>query len=106
MNRLFNTAIALTLVTVLVASPALAKTHSFELDRGFSINGTQLGAGTYKLELNGNGGALIYKGRNQVAEAQVEVRPRSKSGQRAVILAADGAISEIRLKNQVVVFIR
>ncbi len=42
MHRLITTTITLALVTGMVASPALAKGHSFKLHRDATINGSQL----------------------------------------------------------------
>lgn len=107
MRRLFTVTLLLALVAALAASPLWAKSHSFKLLKDGSINGTQLAPGTYKLELNGQNEAVIYRDGEMVVKAQVEVRPANsvvRGG--SVLQAADGSIREIRLNSSVVVFLR
>ena len=106
MRRLFSTAAVLALAATLAAGSLWAETHSFKLFREGTINGTTLKPGTYKLELNGQGEALIYRGRQMVAKARVEVRASNGEARGSVLQAADGSIQEIRLHKQVVVFVR
>lgn len=107
MRKLFTVTFALALVAVLAASPVLAKTYSFKLFQNGKINDTQLKPGSYKLELNDNGEALIYEGKELVTKARVEVKPRTNGATRAsVLLDAEGNILEVRTKKQVVVFVR
>jgi hypothetical protein len=107
MRRLFTTIVAVALVAALAASPVLAKTHSFTLNQDSKINGVSLDAGKYKLELNGDTEAHIYKGRELVAKAPVNVKDLSNGSTRASVLCdAEGNVLEIRLKDQVVVFAR
>ena len=87
------------------AVPASAmKMYSFTLGHSGSINGTQLEAGTYKLELTDSGEAIVYQRGERIISTPVEVEPLLKSFARNSILIIDGAIKEIRLKKQVVVF--
>jgi len=107
MRKLFTSSIALALVLALAATPLLAKTHNFTLYQDGKINGTALEAGKYKLELNGDNEALIYRGKELVTKAPVEVKPRKNgSSSGSVLLDAKGNILEVRTKNQVVVFVR
>lgn len=106
MRRLFSTAAVLTLVATVAAGSLWAETHSFKLFREGTINGTTLKAGTYKLELNGQGEALIYSGRRMVAKARVEVRNSNGEARGSVLQDPDDSIREIRLNKQVVVFVR
>lgn len=108
MHRMFTTTIALALFTALAASPAQAKGHSFKLHRDATINGSQLKKRkTYRLELNGNNEALIYRNRELVTKALVEVKPvtdgRTRTG---VVLDSQGTVLEIRTKKHIVVFVR
>ncbi|MFQ5778445.1 MAG: hypothetical protein ACE5IP_10615 [Terriglobia bacterium] len=98
-------AVALALVATLVASPVLAKTYTFKLGRESSINGTKLEAGTYKLKLNENNEALVYRGKELLTKAQVEVQPAPK-GRSGVVYATDGSVREIRINKMIVVFVR
>lgn len=107
MRKLFTTTLAIALAAALAASPLSAKTHSFKLLRDATVNGAELRAGTYKLELNGQGEAVIYRSGEVVAKARVEVRPLENGSRRGTVLqGADGSIREIRLNKEVVVFVR
>jgi len=108
MNRLITTTITLALATGLAASPALAKGHSFKLHRDATINGSQLkGQKTYRLELNGNNEALIYRNHKLVTTAPVEVKPITDGISRnAVVFDSEGTILAIRTKKHVVVFVQ
>lgn len=109
MRKLFTAAIALALFVALAASPssALAKTHDFTLSQTAKINGTTLEAGKYKLELTGDTEAHIYKGNELVTKAPVEVKElKNGNTQASVLQDASGNVMEIRLKKQVVVFVR
>ena len=108
MHRLITTTITLALVTGLAASPALAKGHSFKLQRDATINGSQLkGQKTYRLELNGNNEALIYRNHKLVTTAPVEVKPITDSTIRnTVVLDSEGTVLAIRTKKHVVVFVQ
>ncbi len=108
MHRLITTTITLALATGLAASPALAKGHSFKLYRDATINGSQLkGQKTYRLELNGNDEALIYRNHKLVTTAPVEVKPITDGISRnAVVLDSDGTILAIHTKKHVVVFVQ
>ncbi|MFB3098048.1 MAG: hypothetical protein ACE1ZZ_05180, partial [Dehalococcoidia bacterium] len=72
------------------------------------INGSQLkGQKTYRLELNGNDEALIYRNQKLVTTAPVEVNPITDGISRnAVVLDSDGTILAIHTKKHVVVFVR
>ncbi len=108
MHRLITTTITLALVTGLAASPALAKGHSFKLNRDATINGSQLkGRKTYRLELNGNDEALIYRNHKLVTTAPVEVKPFTAGTIRnTVVLDSEDTVLAIRTKKHVVVFVR
>lgn len=107
MRKLMTAVLLTALVATVASSPLWAKTYSFRLSQAASINGTQLTPGAYKLELNGNNEALIYRNGKLLTKATVEVKPRTNGSTRnSVLRNADGAITEIRLKKQVVVFVR
>lgn len=107
MRKLMTAVLLTALVATVASSPLWAKTYSFRLSQASSINGTQLTPGAYKLELNGNNEALIYRNGKMLTKATVEVKPRTNGSTRnSVLRNADGAITEIRLKKQVVVFVR
>ncbi len=106
MRRLFTPVLTLALVAILAAAPAWADTFSFTLNRDGNVKGTQLAAGKYKLEIS-NGEAVIYQGKELVAKAAVEVKPRTNgSTGTSVLQDANGTILEVRTKKQVVVFTR
>lgn len=106
MRTLFTTTIALVLAATLAAGPVWAKGHSFRLIKEGHINDTYLAPGPYKLQLDGDSNALIYRGKKLVMKARVEVKPLKNDRIRGSVLqTADGTIREIRLKEQVVVFV-
>ena len=109
MRKLFTSSLAIALVAVLAASPVLAKAHTFKLARDARINGTELAAGTYKLELSGDGQATIYSshGKTPVTTATVKVTPITNGTNRAsVLLDQEGNILEIRTGKEIVAFVR
>lgn len=107
MRKLFVIAATVALVGALTASPVLAEGHNFKVYREATINGDQLKPGTtYKLVLNGNDEALIYRHKELVTKAAVEVRSLEGRQRTSVVLDSDGNLLEIRFKKQVVVFPR
>jgi hypothetical protein len=105
MHKLFTATIVAALVVGLVASPALAATHTFKLFRDGKVNGTTLEPGKYKLELNGDE-AKIYQGKTLVTTSPVEVKQNGKNSRASVLQDADGNIIEVRTKKKIVVFVR
>jgi len=109
MRKLFTTSLAIALVAVLAASPVLAKAHTFTLSQDARLNGTELAAGTYKLELSDDGQAAIYNThqKSPVTTAKVKVTPLKSGVNRAsVVLDQKGNILEIRTGKEIVVFVR
>lgn len=109
MRRLFTTAFAIALVAVVAASPLLAKSIEFKLSQDSRLNGTELKAGTYRMELNGESEAVIYNSHSKelVVKAKVTVNPLANGTSRVSVLRdADGNLLEIRSVKQVVVFVR
>lgn len=99
--------IAATFVIALAATLASAETYSFKLPTAGTINGTTLKAGPYKIEVDDNGEAKIFQRGELITTARVEVRERENAARRVSVLRdANGNIQEIRLKKQVVVFVR
>jgi hypothetical protein len=105
MRRLNLVIVLIALASLAAASSLQAETHSFTLSREAQLNGTTLKAGTYKLELNGGGEAVIRRGKEIVVKAPAEVRP-GNGAPNSVVTAGNGELREIRLKNKVVVFVR
>ena len=108
MRKLFTTTLAIALVAVLAAGPVLAKTHSFNLSRDARVNGTELAAGTYKLELSDDGKATIYNShqKSPVVTAAVKVKPQDGAKRASVLIDQEGNILEIRTGKEIVVFVR
>ncbi len=105
MRKLLVTAFVVALTAAVFSTSAFAATHKFTLTRESTLSGIQLEKGKYKLELNGTEATITQKGR-VVATAQVEIRDAKPANPGSVLVSADGALKEIRLKNQVVVFAR
>ncbi len=107
MRRLFTLVIVLAVISAVAASSALADTYSFKLNREGRINGTTLEAGKYTVEVDGNGEAHIYKGKELVTKASAQVKPRTNGATSgSVLIDAQGNILEVRTKKEVVVFVR
>lgn len=106
MRRLVSLALIAALGLTLAASPLSAKTFTFKLGREATINGKACDPGKYKLKLNGDNEALIYKKRELVTKARVEVKSRARGSGTSVLFAQDGAVREIRFGKTVVVFVR
>ena len=107
MRKVFAATFAISLVLALATGSLWAAPHKFKLHRGATLNGTELQAGSYELELNGEGEALIYRNGKMVTKARVTTKPLSNGdAPSSVLQAADGSLREIRLKEQVVVFVR
>jgi len=117
MRKLFTATFAIMLVASLVSGSVWAKSDwGFELYRTHEINGTQLKPGSYKLQLNGNNEADIYrKGKRSIGNwgiskklittATVEVRPLGNGMDPNSMLISGGSIREIRTKDKVIVFL-
>ena len=109
MRRLFTPAFALALVALVAASPLLAKSIEFTLSQDSRLNGIELKAGTYRMELIGESEAVIYNSHSKVpvAKAAVTVKPLKNGTSRVSVLRdADGNLLEVRSVKQVVVFVR
>ena len=104
MRKLYGVAMVALLAAVFT-STAVAKTHSFTVASDSAAANIQLEKGRYKIEIDGNQATIIQ--RNVViGQVQVEVRKAKVQNPGTVLLAADGTIKEIRLKNQVVTIVR
>lgn len=108
MRKLFTTSLAIALVAVLAAGPVLAKTHTFKLSQDARLNGTELAAGTYKLELGDDGTAAVYNSHSKtpVTTATVKVKQSKNRSAASVLIDAEGNIVEIRTGKEIVVFVR
>lgn len=107
MRKLFTAAFATALVFTLVSGPVWAESKwDFRLNHTREINGTQLEPGSYQLRLNGGNEAEIYRNRKLVAKVPVEVRPLVRSSDAKSILTKSDVIIEIRMKKEVVIFLR
>ena len=104
MRKLYAIAMVVLLAAVFT-STAVAKTHSFTVGSDSSAANLQLDRGTYKIKIDGNQ-ATIIQNNEVVGKVQVEVRKVKVQNPGTVLLAADGTIKEIRLKNQVVTIVR
>ncbi len=93
-------------LALLIPSSAFGKTHRVQFVADAVINGSTLDAGRYKMELDGDGQALFYDGKNVVAKAQVRVEPIGDATPNSVTQMSDGTVVEIRLKDQRVVIVK
>lgn len=106
MFRLAVPLVVVALVAAVAATPVEAKTHTFKVTEPFSIAGTALQPGTYKLKLTDNGEAEVYQAKVKLVTARVELKPRPKRiAADSVFVDSDGSLREVRLKKQIVVFV-
>jgi hypothetical protein len=70
------------------------------------VNGVALEPGSYKLVLNGNNQAEIFKGSDMLVSAEVEVLPLGKVNPNSISVKSDRTLQEIRLKKERVVFVK
>lgn len=91
-------------ISLLLFSPALAKSHSFDLYQAATLNGVELVPGNYKLKLNEEE-AEIHRGGKMIVKAKVEVQPLGEGVLPNTERIEGGKLIEIRMKKQVVVFV-
>lgn len=93
------------LVSTLPAATVLADGHRIELLKAGTINGVNLKAGQYQLILNEQEEAEIYRRKELLVTAKVEVLPIGTGTPDSISQNRDGTVKEIRLKEERVVFI-
>jgi hypothetical protein len=103
-KKLVITALAVIVACALLSGVAFAKSHKVEFRMKAVINGVELEPGTYKLEVNGDNKVDIYKGKELVVSAEVEILPLGNVYPNSVSQSSDGKVKEIRLKKERVVF--
>jgi hypothetical protein len=79
-----------------LAVASAASSYTVTLYQPVSINGTELKAGDYKLELKDNGMAVIKQGKT-MTEAPVKVENESEKFSRSSVRINGGQVEEIRL---------
>ena len=104
MKKLTSITLVLLIACVLTSGVALGKAHKVEFLVKAVINGVEISPGKYKLEVNGDNMAEIYKGKELLVSAKVEVLPLGKAYPNSVSQKSDGRVTEIRLKKERVVF--
>lgn len=97
--------VTLILVSGLATVEILAENHQIEVLRTVQINGVKLKPGTYRISLNGDKMAELYKGRRLVTKAVVETAPLAGSTPNSISQSSSGQLLEIRLNDQKVVFV-
>ena len=105
MRRAICLTICLLLIATTLTPAVLAKGHRFELVKTGLVNGVELKPGQYELILNGEGLGQIYRGKNRLVEAKVEVLPIGVATPGSVSQYRDGRVKEVRLKDERVVFV-
>jgi hypothetical protein len=82
--------------TAALAVASAASSYSVTFYQPVTVNGTQLKAGDYKLELKENGMAVIKQGK-VMTEAPVKVENESEKFSRSSVRINSGQVEEIRL---------
>ena len=98
--------VVLLCLALVLPSMAFGKTHRINFLNDAVINGTNLDAGRYKMELNGDSEALFYDGKDLIATVKVEIAPIGDATPNSVTQMADGTVIEIRLKDQRIILAR
>lgn len=96
----------LSLLLVLLALTGAAwasESHSFRLGQDAQLQSVDLKAGKYTIRLNGDDQAEILHNGKVVVTASVDVQPLSDKARRNSVLIESGKITEIRLKNHLIV---
>lgn len=109
MRKLLTLAFASVLVITLASGPVWAKSGwDFQLTETgvISRTNTVLEPGWYELRLNGNNEASIYRKRKLLTTVPVEVLPLETGKDANSILTKSAVIVEIRMKKEVVVFLK
>jgi hypothetical protein len=89
------------LLTVTVA----AESHRIDMLRAGILNGVELKTGQYKLVLNDEGEAEIYRGKKLMVKAKVEILPLGGGTPGSIIQDREGTLKEIRLSEQKILFV-
>lgn len=103
MRKMFSVSIAVAIFGALAVSPLWAKPH-FRLGHQYTLNGVQLGPGSYGLNLNGDNEVEITRGRRVLVKARAEVLPLGQELPNST-RSVSGELKEIRLKSKRVVFL-
>jgi hypothetical protein len=82
--------------TIALAVASAASSYHVTFYQPVTINGAQLKAGDYKLELKGDSIAFIQQGKT-VTEAPVKVETESQKFARTTVRSAGTQVEEIRL---------
>jgi hypothetical protein len=90
----------------LLSAPVWAKEVSFRLETDLKLNGVELKSGRYKLVINGDGTAEIFRGKTLVTTAKVEVKSLDGVLPNAVNFDRNSNLREIRTNEERVVFVQ
>ncbi|HUG43128.1 MAG TPA: hypothetical protein VMN76_02700 [Acidobacteriota bacterium] len=91
---------------LLLAAPVMGKEVNFRLDDDLKLNGVELKSGRYKLVINGDGTAEIFRGKTLVTTAKVELKSLDGVLPNAVNYDKNLNLREIRTKDERVVFVQ
>ncbi len=106
MRKMHSKILFLVLVGFMNLYPLLGKSYRFELAKTTALNGVELRAGMYKLELNSTQTkAEIYENGKLAVTARVNVQPLGNSTRDTVLIGKDGTLSEYRSSKEKIRFI-
>jgi hypothetical protein len=105
MKRIIGLTLALFLMGLFFVDTARSENHKFKVTLTTSLNGVELKPGTYRLNLNGENEAQIYKGRKLLVTAEVETVPLAKATPNSLVQKTTGELKEIRLEKERIVFL-
>lgn len=105
MKRTFLTTLLLSgIIAGFSLAPVRAESTGFWLPLDLKLNGVTLEKGKYEVELNGDDQATILRKGRKVVSAAVERQPLGNRQPNSVA-SISGEITEIRLKDEVLVFV-
>jgi len=105
-RKVHTKVLVLFFVSCLTLFPLLGKTYRFELVKTTALNGVDLRAGIYTLEINSTQTrAEIYNRGKLAVTAQVEVKPLGNSTRETVLIGRDGTLSEYRSSREKILFV-
>jgi len=79
-------------------SAAAANKNSIKIFEPVTVNGTQVGAGEYKVEWDESGAVKLLDGKKVVAQAQGKVVAGDTSARRTTYATSSGKLTEIQFE--------
>lgn len=105
MRKTIGISLILLLAGFFAVDTARSEHHRIEILKTASVSGIQLKPGVYRLGLNGTNEAEIFKGHRLLVKTEIKLVPLANASANSVLQTTDGALKEIRLEKERVVFV-